>query len=846
MSTKVMYTVREDKQDMQKQLGCMNGIFQIFDRRYLLGQRRHANQKKLSQDKSDKGKEFNNASEQPKEKTSNKAAKEKHRVSVESSRNSYSSSCSSLDCSKRVQTEQSSFCPSTVSEPSSPTSHIKHDMSADIRDVVKDSMSRKPRVVPVKTVAREERKGPAMTHVDSPRPLNHQKPVPYDRKDQNLAKLQEISRGLKEGVKETSRFSYDGRESPYKLKAIANMKERPRLSLDSKQSSIKNRINVVDQSQSNEPGSNKRPSSSLVARLMGLEASNDFINEGDTIKIKPCLDEEKVSVSRISRKAEESKHASNELVSPRRGTGNPLTRIPLEPAPWKQEVSSKSVYGQIEKRLTEVEFKTSGKDLRALKQILEAIQRTKIRLEKTENLKNAQPVSPTIKGTPVKPVSDLMAVTNLPKVKTVNQADGKKYMAGSRSARNLAPIETKAAGRTKRPVSPSQSPTVSPRLQKAKNRNDKQSVNAIRKQSNGQLTVSSPKIRSINPRQTNDLSCRYSSHKRSLSQGDSVSLPSESDASVASQNEPEVTSIDWSQGNKNKFAERLNEYKSLAEHSMEQPSPVSVLDAFYTEDPPSPIQKKSYAYKDDKDLCFDEREWTQVGIDSLASSRELEQSTSGFNQVKLENIKHLVHQIELLNSSSDESTTDSHETINGDDIYIKEILLASGLLKSLDCATAIVHLHPTSTLINPELFNILEKTKECTSNSEKIRRKLIFDTVNYILLHKLARSASPGLWASKRKGKVLNEETLLEELCSEINNLQNNTSSGIYDEVIDIISDDVNKNSEDWDDNCSEVPALVLDIERQIFKDLVSEIVNAELAGQQDRPKRHRRQLFLM
>ncbi|GJT52359.1 longifoli 2-like protein [Tanacetum coccineum] len=57
-------------------------------------------------------------------------------------------------------------------------------------------------------------------------------------------------------------------------------------------------------------------------------------------------------------------HHEGELV-------DPLTRIPLEPAPWKQEVSSKSVYGQIEKRLIEVEFKTSCKDLRAPKQILE-------------------------------------------------------------------------------------------------------------------------------------------------------------------------------------------------------------------------------------------------------------------------------------------------------------------------------------------------------------------------------------------------------------------------------------------------------------------------------------------
>lgn len=162
----------------------------------------------------------------------------------------------------------SSFCPSIVSEPSSPTLHKKQELSvqsADIKDVVKDSMTRKPRVVPVKTVAKEERKGPAMTHVDSPRPLQHPKPVPYERKDQNLAKLREIStsRGIKE-AKETSRFSYDGRESPYKLKSIANIKERPRLSLDSKQSSIKSRTNVTDHSETHEPGSNKRPPSSIV------------------------------------------------------------------------------------------------------------------------------------------------------------------------------------------------------------------------------------------------------------------------------------------------------------------------------------------------------------------------------------------------------------------------------------------------------------------------------------------------------------------------------------------------------------------------------------------------------
>ncbi|KAJ0816618.1 putative protein LONGIFOLIA [Helianthus annuus] len=252
---------------------------------------------------------------------------------------------------------------------------------------------------------------------------------------------------------------------------------------------------------------------------------------------------------------------------------------------------------------------------------------------------------------------------------------------------------------------------------------------------------------------------------------------------------------------------------------------------------------RTFLLSDDEDLCFDEREWSQVGIDNSVSSTESNQLSSGYSNIKFENIKQLVHQIELLDSSTnDESATNPHE----DQIYIKEILLASGFLNNLDCATTIVHLHPTASLINPELFNILEKTKECTSKSKKIERKMIFDTINDILAQKLARSASSKLWTSKKTSGFLNGEKLLEELCLEIHNLQTNKASDPYDEVINIVSEDVNNKSEDWDHNCNEIPALVLDIERLIFKDLISEIVNAEVSGSQERHARHRRQLFLI
>lgn len=195
--------------------------------------------------------------------------------------------------------------------------------------------------------------------------------------------------------------------------------------------------------------------------------------------------------------------------------------------------------------------------------------------------------------------------------------------------------------------------------------------------------------------------------------------------------------------------------------------------------------------------------------------------------------------IQFNNINENHAYINPHEDINEDQVYIKEILSASGILKNLDFQTILVNPHPTSTLINPELFHILEKTKECDSKTEKIKRKMIFDTVNDILAKKFSQ-------VSKRKHGIPNGDTLLQELCLEINNLQNNNTSDPYDEVISIITDDMYKRTKDWDHKCDEVAALVLDIERLIFKDLIGEIVNGEVYGSQVIHERYRRQLFVV
>ncbi|XP_076936754.1 protein LONGIFOLIA 1-like [Bidens hawaiensis] len=843
MSNKeAVQTLKDDKQGLQKQLGCMNGIFQIFDRRYLLGLRRHGHsQKKLPPAQSDNGE---NEVKNVKEESPKMVTKEKERVSIELPRNSFSSSSSStvmssLDYSKRVQTEVSSSCQSVISESSSsPFLHRRKlsltIQSPDIRDVVKDSMTREPRVVSIKPVAKDERVGTAMKHIDSPRPFPPQKSLQCDRADRNLKEL-----------KEKARFSCDGRESRYQSKPIMKIKELPRLSLDSRQGYISN--------SANDPISNKRPSS-VVARLMGLEALTTTTDESKTLKTSTCLDKEPVLNSRTSRKEDKLKpdctSVSPKVQTPQRGVkvSHVITRIPLEMAPWKQkgggrgpqkptfkikespsrERASRTIYDEIEKRLTEDEYKTAGKDLRALKQILEAMQKAKKRLENKEPESRTvdQPVSPTISQRKVK------------------HADARKESVGRNRLKDPTLRERKIMSR---PLSPSKLPEhsgpVSPRLQRSKNSIHGPSSDWTRpkKQSGMQQTTLGSTNRRLKPQSMDPL--QDSSETRNLSQ--------QSDAISFQSNDSEVMSAEWAEevnspfrpvdNHRSNITERLTEEKSTvdhAKHTMEQPSPVSVLDAFYTEDTPSPVKKKFNAFNDVENVNFE----------------EAQDQYSGFNTMKLENIKNLVHQIELLNTNT--AVESSRESEIGDHVYVEEIILASGCLKDLDRTTLIVQLHPTVSLINPGLFHVLEKTKAYTEPADdgynksfmrsKIRRKMIFDTVNDVVSHELAMLGPLG----PHKGRILNEDKLLKQLCSGIDGLQNKSEIGIYDEedeVTNIINADVNKRSQDWDDHCHQVPGVVLDIEHLIFKDLISEVVNFQVTSLQDWSVRpHCRRLFTM
>ncbi|KAJ9163511.1 hypothetical protein P3X46_023172 [Hevea brasiliensis] len=477
MAAKLLHSLADDNPDLQKQIGCMTGIFQLFDRHHVISGRRR-NHRLLPGDS-----HLNNGSTEREsfnvyhwataaEMNLNKNLKEKQRISTESSRPSFSSSCSSsssLDCSKTAQPEASSFdrlifpeTPSRDSVLTQPTtsSHLGRQ-PLDLRGFVKDSMYREAKGPSVKTSTKEEVVAPAVKHKDSPRPVQPSKSVdgsygigkknyPVDLKEslRVLGKLREAPRYYNETrerprslhepkdgssytiSKDAPRFSYDGREmnrlsfeSRDTIKSNLKLKELPRLSLDSREISMrgpnfdskssfisKDLQSAVNSNEKNynlqhSLGTQKRPSN-VVAKLMGLEAMPDSAStsssQSDLIKSIPVDHSDSFStslkVNDLNRPIwipKSPRNISKEPMSPRWKNPDlivkPISRLPIEPAPWKQlegsrasqkpaKISAKTpnsfptVYSEIEKRLKDLEFNQSGKDLRALKQILEAMQ----------------------------------------------------------------------------------------------------------------------------------------------------------------------------------------------------------------------------------------------------------------------------------------------------------------------------------------------------------------------------------------------------------------------------------------------------------------------------------------
>lgn len=199
-------------------------------------------------------------------------------------------------------------------------------------------------------------------------------------------------------------------------------------------------------------------------------------------------------------------------------------------------------------------------------------------------------------------------------------------------------------------------------------------------------------------------------------------------------------------------------------------------------------------------------------------------------------------------------STSSCEGKNPDHNYILEILSASGILRDLDHSLTHLQIHPSGHLIDPKLFFLLEENKTSPQdssgghNTRKVQRRLIFDAVNELLFCKLVLDGSLKRWSSSNNKATMKyrSERLFRDLCSEIDQLQNTWSSVNEDEDVlrSIQWQDLKKEPVSWTDHEQEMSGLVLDVERLIFKDLITEIVSREGDDLQSRNGRLCRQLF--
>ncbi|KAK8673622.1 hypothetical protein V6N13_111945 [Hibiscus sabdariffa] len=991
MSAKFVYSLSDENPDLQKQIGCMNGLFQLFDRRIHSPYHKRLPPTGQNSKQGTKAKIATEMMQELRENNMKKTMNDKQRFSFESPRTSFSSSScsssfSSADCSKTSQVDRSRMSqtarPEIANCQSNASLHSRLH-SIDLHTVVKDSIYREASGLSIKTATKvEARHHRTYVYADSPRPLQSSKPAKTQNINLNetshvLPKLQDApAMSYERTPMDVRRFSYDERGSQDAVNI--KLKHLPRLSLDSRESSIKGSLDGMKSnsllgeqqksSQQKGPGSNNGQSS-IVAKLMGLEAlpipmltnvnQSRPINtsQDDLLSYSSRFYENKknwISGSPRSSKTEPSSPYLTNTSSKKPAA----TKCPIEPAPWKQQDGSKgqksvskcpetptkapnsslTVYGEIEKRLAELEFKKSGKDLRALKQILEAMQKHKQMLETREEgqasnfvshtncivgvsseapnlrkLQSSNAVLAKVKGTSsltrlkspnsvVKPVKIMENASNctspvgrLRKLHSISPADNRNEMVDKQSYKDLTPrlnhsrepssrlhMTDKGTARTLKFNQTSKKPSPTARenpklaissettclkLQKKGLELERQSYctspssdrsrrKPSRLQSEPGLPHRKPRHK---PQQRSDdqLSDISSDMRDSSQQGDASSMRSESNMSAASYGEIEVTSADRSQKHEyrqNNTTARYGKGYSTAEPPRavpEQPSPVSVLDAtFYGDESPSPVKKKTNVFKDDEGHIPDEADWSPTSLRFKT------------DYGKAENIQHLVQKVVNLDPIREWSIINEIAPVcnspNADHQYIVEVLLASGLLNEPDSGFMAYNHH----LINPNLFPSLEKTKasirllDGKHNGRKIKqlelveknhRKLIFDAVNEILLRKLGKEGSYKQWLSPEGDRTLNRQQLVRDLCLEIDKLQTAANISLDDDEApkNMLWGELRLGSMDWTKNRSEIPCVVLDVERLIFKDLICEVISGEAGNPQVHPGGHCRRLFL-
>lgn len=285
------------------------------------------------------------------------------------------------------------------------------------------------------------------------------------------------------------------------------------------------------------------------------------------------------------------------------------------------------------------------------------------------------------------------------------------------------------------------------------------------------------------PRSKRSTEMVYTKEKvsRNIFAEDESSSFSESSGSTTSQSDPERSKMEEYREGKSllarcdKLLHSIAEMNSINEsHASSNsvlPSPVSVLDSAFDKDEsssPSPVMKRCIFFKD-LTVDLEDDNWSSI-ISPATSTKD------------------------------DEFISD-----DSDFTYISEILQASRYLPD-----------------DSNVFLFLEKQQYLngndTSKGAKLRRKLVFDIVVEIL----DRNRELPPWKAitiTESGKPL------KQICSELQKIREpETAENLLDPICTVLKGDLAGNN-GWDDQPVEVSETVLNLERLMFKDLVSDTI---------------------
>jgi hypothetical protein len=808
----------EENTELEKQIGCMAGIFQMFDRGHLFTGRRfnRHGQKRLTSGKASL-KDRDNPVEQKKsseqatlEKTLSKSLTENSSLSMESSR----ASCSSSSCSSFSSVNDAFF----TEKPSKETLRPKTTPCySEFRNIVKESINRDSHGgLTLRTTPKEEMPKKILKHNDSPRPL-------LLSKSQDGTYVIGIDRSinyeyeLKCNSYYTSRFSCDGRELQSRVdkgpkdstKTSTGLRDLPRLSLDSRKESL-TRSNTDRNSSGNYESPGHRRSNSLIARLMGLDLFPNCTEDQNvstvetTNPVESLRNRRDCCLSNFSKSSMRENDVPN-LVNPTLVVKTKTSmRIGTESDPWIQEEKdgSKKMAPEIERRLREldihakerVQTKRGAESPRSFESPIVIMKPAKYGKRSTN--------ATSCHATPI--AGDL---TGLHELQPGGWQEKRKPSVSSPKAR-----ERDQGSKLKR--SSKENGANSPRTPSSSSPRITEKDSDLHKKSRPP-SPSSPKHNLVS-----DLGSPRSMFRPKSFQTKKTSGKKSAEVDLA---DPFIP-----------YLKKKTSYKEMA-----VVSPVSVLDASFYHDECTPVKRLSDSFRDGE-TCTSEESWNPTSLPDTPPS----------NQIKSENIETLIQKLEQLSSVKDELPCGDpirpHNPESKDHGYIREILTASGLLhKDL---SSVVLPQQAEYPINPDLFFVLEQTK----SENKVHRKLIFDLVNEIIGEKLERSTSPMMsselyiWTKKVGG-----EKLLKELCTEIDKIQMGV---MRDTGFDGADENEGKNFEisgeetihqmrGWDKFETELQGMALEIERLVFKDLVDEIIESD-SSEVIKQRKIRRQLF--